>query len=312
MEKDLEDTNNFIAQKKLTNTNLSSFAYDGYKKTLYYLNDNKMNINKLKEEFKNDKIFEVPSNIGGKPKKESDSIFKEERKVNDIIKEKRKDGISPYYQVPETLRFWRTYSDQQISPSGLTATWRSNDTEKFSQYYSNIDFTRGIHYWEIICPISCSGIEFGIKNKETNDKIWVSFRTTTPRVVGMKLDLEHYTLSFWLNGRPQTKRNQSIPKGEYMLLIKMKNYGNTVILNPFAQLEEKDMNFPQNLLLSLKERDNFIRSYSSKKTGNDTPLEKKAGGPKLESNKESLIEPKENPSEPNSDEVPDEGSPQQI
>lgn len=94
-----------------------------------------------------------------------------------------------------------------------------------------MSFKAGIHYWEIICPISCSGIEFGVVNKVTNDYISAAFRTTTPRVVSMKIDFESMSLSFWLNQR--LKRTQSIINGDYQLLIKMKNYGNKVILNPF-------------------------------------------------------------------------------
>jgi hypothetical protein len=47
----------------------------------------------------------------------------------------------------------------------------SKNTEVFSNFYSNLSFSRGIHYWEVICPISCSGLEFGVKNNETNEKI---------------------------------------------------------------------------------------------------------------------------------------------
>ena len=75
----------------------------------------------------------------------------------------------------------------------------------------------------------------------------------------MRLDLESTTLNFWLNGRPQHKRNQGIAKGEYYLLVKMKNYGNTVILNPFAQLNQENMYLPQNLLLTAQEKKELLQ-----------------------------------------------------
>ena len=113
---------------------------------------------------------------------------KEEEKQGCEHKKEESGDISPFYVQPETLRFSKTLSDQEISPSGLTATCKNKNSEKLCHFYSNFPFKRGIHYWEIICPISCSGIEFGVKKMETNENILVSFRTTTPRVVGVRLD----------------------------------------------------------------------------------------------------------------------------
>lgn len=80
--------------------------------------------------------------------------------------------------------------------------------------------------------------------------------------MGVRLDLENRTLNFWLNGRPQPKRNCSIPKGEYLMLVKMKNLGNTVILNPFTGC--KDDSLPNKLLLSTRERNYLVNSYDHK------------------------------------------------
>lgn len=113
------------------------------------------------------------------------------------------------------MRFCKAHSSDEISVSGLTAVCRSKDHDKVSQYYSNVSFKSGIHYWEVICPVSCSGIEFGVVNKDTNDWVSSTFRTTTPRVVGMKIDFESMSLSFWLNQR--LKKTHSILKGDYQL-----------------------------------------------------------------------------------------------
>jgi len=170
----------------------------------------------------------------------------------------------------------------------------------------------GIYYWEVICPISCSGIEFGIKNKETNETICATFRTTTSRVVGMQLDLTSQTLKFWLNGRQQEKRNQSFSKGEYYLLIKMKNLGNTVILNPFAQLNEETMYLPNCLLLTKEERNWMLTTHNAKQilhTGisktEESPIPKgKPTTPKKSG--------KSKDGKSDTDDVPDEGSAQKI
>lgn len=126
----------------------------------------------------------------------------------------------------------------------------------------------------------------------------MSFRTTTSRTVGMRLDLEKPSLNFWLNGRPQPKRNQAIPPGEYYLLIKMKNYGNTVILNPFAISGEAGIQIPESLLLSPKEREYLLKSD---------------GEDKISTPKKSSKTPEQEPliGAPQ-DEVPAEGSAQKI
>ena len=60
------------------------------------------------------------------------------------------------------------------------------------------------------------------------------FRTTTPRVCGVELDMNKLKLNFWLNGRPQDTRNRQITSGTWFPTIKFKDPNYTVILNPFA------------------------------------------------------------------------------
>lgn len=311
MEKDLENSKSAQRKDNFLDTQLSSFAYDSVKRTLYCTTGQPTDLETLKD---GSKVAEVVQFQIGLPQKEAtqiaDSIVEDTKENIDQeqVNGNQKDEESAKFCVPETLRFSRGLSDQDISPSGLTAVCKSKDTEKFSLYYSNITFKRGIHYWEIICPISCSGIEFGVKNKETNEVIWVAFRTTTSRIVGMRLDLESCSLNFWLNGRSQLKRNQSIGKGEYYLLIKMKNYGNTVILNPFAQLNQENIYLPQTLVLSAAEKNLILNAYGDSVDRKSRPASKKKVI--------SQIEPKESPTEPPTeltpDDVPEEGKAQSI
>jgi hypothetical protein len=72
---------------------------------------------------------------------------------------------------------------------------------------ANVGFSSGVHFWEIICPISCGNIGIGIVRKgwnkfnPTDFCEFASFKTTTPRVVGVEINLETFNLNFWLNGR---------------------------------------------------------------------------------------------------------------
>jgi hypothetical protein len=81
-----------------------------------------------------------------------------------------------------------------ISPSGLTVISQSTEEELA---ISNFSFSSGVHFWEIYCPISCNNIQIGlikagfdVEKLSESKAEFVNFRTTTPRLVGMRLDLE--------------------------------------------------------------------------------------------------------------------------
>ena len=101
---------------------------------------------------------------------------------------------------------------------------------------SNKAFGDGVHYWELVCPLSCAGLQMGVVDKNRATEHMTSFRTTTPRVIGVELDMIKRTLSFWANGRAQDMRNKkNLGAGPWYAAVKIKGTGNTVILNPFAQ-----------------------------------------------------------------------------
>ena len=128
--------------------------------------------------------------------------------------------------------------------------------------------------------------------------------------MGVRLDCENNTLNFWLNERPQPKRNLSITKGDFLLLIKMKNYGNTVILNPFANLGDKNISFPQKLLLSPQERNYLVNSKDNKLV--EAPKTETVEDTNTEITEDNKTEAKEGSEEAGADEVPEEGKAQQI
>lgn len=63
---------------------------------------------------------------------------------------------------------------------------------------ANLGFTQGVHYWEIICPSKCIGVEVGvIKNWGTtaiaeinkNTSVTHEFNTSTARNLCLRLDM---------------------------------------------------------------------------------------------------------------------------
>ena len=63
------------------------------------------------------------------------------------------------------------------------------------------------------------------------------FRTTTPRVIGLELNLNKGTLNFWLNSRLVKERVKKIPSSgqAWYPTVKFKEPEYFVIINPFAQ-----------------------------------------------------------------------------
>lgn len=86
---------------------------------------------------------------------------------------------------------------------------------------TNMVFYSGLHLWEINAPISCNNIctafvyslsvEIGVYNPITTKEILASFKTTTPRVITVCLDLNENMLKFWLNDRRNTNKNIKLP-----------------------------------------------------------------------------------------------------
>jgi len=142
---------------------------------------------------------------------------------------------------PENLCFVPNHKSKNliISPSGLMVV--SKQSSKISEkpiLYTNYGFSSGVHYWEIICPLSCNGLNLGvvkIENKKLTVEEMSVFRTTTSRVVGVLLDLEKLKLQFWLNGKEQAGRSKTLTSGYWLPAIRITGIDNCVILNPFTQ-----------------------------------------------------------------------------
>lgn len=61
-----------------------------------------------------------------------------------------------------------------------------------------------------------------------------SFKTTTPRVIGIEINLETFTLNFWLNGRYQDAKGKRIAPAKWFPAVRLNAIGTSIILNPFA------------------------------------------------------------------------------
>jgi hypothetical protein len=95
----------------------------------------------------------------------------------------------------------------KISVSGLMATCFQ---PKENLLVTNMGFEEGEHYWEFITPINCNGMQLGVVEsgydledltlvKDVTKMVTQSFRTTTPRVIGILINFNKLTLNYWLN-----------------------------------------------------------------------------------------------------------------
>lgn len=142
-----------------------------------------------------------------------------------------------------SLRFSPSTSQPKllVSPSGLIVTCLSIHEELA---ITDVGFESGVHYWEIICPKHCKNVHVGvikkgwsITNPAPNNSLLQahSFKTSTPRVIGLRLDLNKGELYFWLNGNAQPHRTiRNLGPGKWYPCVKLKENGTHVILNPFA------------------------------------------------------------------------------
>mmetsp|Transcript_13543 Transcript_13543/g.21115 ORF Transcript_13543/g.21115 Transcript_13543/m.21115 type:complete len:135 (-) Transcript_13543:17393-17797(-) len=71
---------------------------------------------------------------------------------------------------------------------------------------TNMTFSYGVHYWEIICPISCQDIYLGAYNPLSKKEVMETFYNTTPRSIFICLDLIKGQIRFWLNEHKNTQK----------------------------------------------------------------------------------------------------------
>ena len=103
-------------------------------------------------------------------------------------------------------------------------------------------FHEGVHYWEIICPISINNIHVGVISQGTSPQIVTQdFVSSTRRTVGVCLNLNDNTLSFWINGKSNKKsKNKSLktPGLAWRPYIHFLEDNYVAILKPFCRLPQ--------------------------------------------------------------------------
>jgi hypothetical protein len=151
----------------------------------------------------------------------------------------------------------------RVSNCGFEVTVVKGNPKK-SEYhlvFTNMAFNIGVHYWEIICPISCQDIYVGIYNPLTKVTLMETFKTTTPRSIFICLDLNRNELKFWLNEHKVTKKIHKIDASggigqQWIPVIMIGRERNHAILNPFPYLpmdfteSASDRNFTMSKLLN--------------------------------------------------------------
>jgi len=117
----------------------------------------------------------------------------------------------------------------------------TNYSKKSQVATTNYGFSQGVHYWEIICPVKCTGIEVGVakedsSNSETKEEkedeyVFFEFNTSTARIICIQLDLNNLEIHAWLQSNESKKKTQKLTRGEWFPCVRINEVGGVVILN---------------------------------------------------------------------------------
>jgi hypothetical protein len=111
------------------------------------------------------------------------------------------------------------------------------DIETARDLEANIEFSTGIHTWEIIFPVGILRVEFGVKSVKSLKKFFRKFKTTTPRFVAVTLDVDARKLTYRLNRDPFTDKVIMIDgEGPFVPFVSAIKPEISVIMNPYPRL----------------------------------------------------------------------------
>lgn len=159
-----------------------------------------------------------------------------------IISDSKQSKVTSISRYPSIkLSAIQSLSKLVFSPSNLSVLGTCNEEELV---IANWPLNHGSAYWEVECPINCENIAVGVikegftqgQNFNFNNpfaSLW-TFRTSTPRTIGIRIDFEKNELRCWLNGNFLPQKIIKIEANTYWPCIKIKEKGNYAIFNPFA------------------------------------------------------------------------------
>lgn len=109
-------------------------------------------------------------------------------------------------------------------------------------------FNQGVALIEIICPIRCNGILFGLSTLGQNPQtVTQTFHSSTKRTVSIVADFNKNIVSYFINGRYHKKlKTKKIEKTglDWHGYIEFKEPGNYVVLNPFCRMPWSESKSP--------------------------------------------------------------------
>jgi len=138
----------------------------------------------------------------------------------------------------DRLRFLPVHSTKKMSVThfgNVVTSYGKNPQTAIANY----GFSHGTHYWEMICPNKCAGIEVGVTNNQsiTEDVsngtkfVLFEFNTSTARIICIQMDLANMEVSAWLKGNEGKKKKSSVERGTWYPCVKINELGNVAVLN---------------------------------------------------------------------------------
>jgi hypothetical protein len=105
--------------------------------------------------------------------------------------------------------------------------------------HTNLIFSSGVHIWEVICPMGCAQIKFGVQCLSTGAYVFSEIHTTTPRFVTLILDMNRRKLTVRVNGEFKTDREVDLTSlGPFCPGVELEAEEDTVILNPYPRIQD--------------------------------------------------------------------------
>ena len=125
---------------------------------------------------------------------------------------------------------------------------------------------KGTVYIEFYCPISCQNLSFGMVDI-TNGSLaqapdttsFKSFRTTTPRTIGLEINYDKRIVNYYLNGIFKKEKSTEFHKDKLFPAIAILSPQTSVVINPFAK--RKNVDFPLYFSKSKDDNESLYLSY---------------------------------------------------